>query len=48
MTIHFMPLRALLASSALALLAACGGGGGDSGTGATYTVGGQLNGLLAG
>lgn len=48
MTVHFMPLRALLASSALALLAACGGGGGDSGSGATYTVGGQLSGLLAG
>lgn len=48
MTVHFMPLRALLAGSALALLAACGGGGGDGGTGATYTVGGQLSGLLAG
>lgn len=48
MTVQFMPLRALLASSALALLAACGGGGGDGGTGATYTVGGQLSGLLAG
>lgn len=48
MTAHFMSLRALLTSSTLALLAACGGGGGDGGTGATYTVGGQLSGLLAG
>jgi len=48
MRVHFMHIRTLLASSALALLAACGGGGGDSGTDATYTVSGQLSGLLAG
>lgn len=48
MSIQTTRMRTLLASNALALLVACGGGGGDGGTGATYTVGGQLSGLLAG